>query len=256
MKTFATAVLMFTVTVTTWSQSAEVQAQGASGPAPVEAFYCNMQPGKGMKDLMQVAGRIGKWADKNDPTYSAWILTPQFGLGAELPDVIWLGSNPNGNEFGKGLDAWQATGGDLGEAFNAVVDCSAGHVMASSVEVNAPDGPPGDGVVMFTQCSIADGSDWSKAVGAHKKYSAAMRSLGAKNSNWLFFPMLGGSADRDFDYFGVSTFKSWTDYFAAYELYVSGGGWQKGMEILNGVAECGQGSATVWDVKLVRQGAS
>jgi len=42
-----------------------------------------------------------------------------------------------------------------------------------AIEINAPDSPPGDGVVMFTQCSIAEGSDWSKAVAAHKKYSAA-----------------------------------------------------------------------------------
>lgn len=254
MKAFTTAVLMFTVAVTTWTQSTQAQETSAK-PAPIEAFFCNLQPGKDMKDLMQVAQRLSKWADKNDPDYSAWILTPQFGQFGELPQVVWLGSNPSGNAMGKGLDAWQATGDDIQEAFNSVMACGS-HSLVSSVEINAPDGPPGDGVVMFTQCSIADGSDWSKAVGAHKKYSAAMRSLGAKNSNWMFFPMLGGMADRDFDYWGVATFNNWTDYFAAYELYVNGGGWQKGMEILNGVASCGQGTATVWDVKLVRQAAS
>lgn len=109
---------------------------------------------------------------------------------------------------------------------------------------------------MFTQCSIAEGSDWNKAVAAHKKYSAAMRTLGAKNSNWMFFPVLGGTADRSFDYWGVSTFSSWTDYFAAYELYVNGGGWQQGMEALSGSASCEQGTPTVRDVKLVRQSDS
>ena len=157
--------------------------------------------------------------------------------------------------MGKGLDAWRASGDDIQKDFNSVMACG-GHGLASSVEINVPDGPPGDGVVMFTQCSFAEGSNWSKAVAAHKKYSAAMRSLGAKNSNWMFFPMLGGMADRNFDYWGVSTFNNWTDYFAAYELYVNGGGWQKGMEILNDVASCEQGTPTVWDVKLVRQGGS
>lgn len=254
MKAITTALLMFSVAVTTWTQSTQAQDAGAK-PAPIEAFFCNLQPGKSVKDLMQVAQRFSKWADKNDPTYSAWILTPRFGQFAELPQVVWLGSNPSGNEMGKALDAWKAGGDDIQGAFNSVMACG-GHSVASSVEVNAPDGPPGDGVVMFTQCSIADGSDWSKAVGAHKKYAAAMRSLGAKNSNWMFFPMIGGTADRDFDYFGVATFNSWTDYFAAYELYVNGGGWKKGMEIMNGVADCGQGSATVWDVKQVHKGAS
>jgi hypothetical protein len=208
-----------------------------------------------MKDLMQVAQRFSKWADKNDPDYSAWILTPRFAQFGEAPQVVWLGSNPSGNAMGKALDAWRATGDDIQNAFNSVMACG-GHSVASSVEINVPDGPPGDGVVMFTQCSIADGSDWRKAIEAHKKYSAAMRALGAKNSNWMFFPMIGGTTDRGFDYWGVSTFKSWTDFFAAYELYVNGGGWKKGMEALNGVASCEEGSPSVWDVKLVRQGAS
>ena len=29
--------------------------------------------------------------DKNDPDYSAWILTPRFGQFVELPQVVWLG---------------------------------------------------------------------------------------------------------------------------------------------------------------------
>lgn len=225
MKLYATAVLTITVAVTTWTHAGAAQAQEAAGtgPAPVEAFYCNMQKGKSNKDLMQVTQRFSKWADKNDPSYSAWILTRQFGMSAELPDLIWLGSNPTGNEMGKGLDAWQASGGDVQEALNSVLDCDIGHVLASSVEINAPDGPPGDGVVMFAQCNIDEGSDWKQAVKAHKTFSGQMRAMGAKGSNWMFFPMLGGG-NPEYDYLGVTTFKNWTDYFAAYQLYVGGGG--------------------------------
>jgi len=42
-----------------------------------------------------------------------------FGSPRELPQVVWPGSNPNGNEFGKGLSAWLATGGDIQQAFDA-----------------------------------------------------------------------------------------------------------------------------------------
>lgn len=254
MRAITTAVLMFAIAAVSWTQAALAQGEAAK-PGPLEAFFCKYQSGKGMNDLMQVAQRFSKWADKNDPSYSAWILTPAYGQFTELPQVVWLGSNPSGNEMGKAQEAWRASGGDLQKAFDSVIACG-GHSVASSVEINAPDGPPGDGVVMFTQCSIDDGSDWMKAVAAHKKYSAAMRALGAKNSNWLFFPMIGGIADRDFDYWGVSTFSSWTNYFAAYELYVNGGGWKKGMETLSGAASCREGSPTVWDVKLVRSAAS
>jgi hypothetical protein len=256
MKSILAAVLTLTVAVLTWTQ--QVVAQEAEGPSPVEAFFCNMQDGKTMKDLMQVADRFAKWADKNDPDYSAWILTPRFAQFATTSQVVWLGSNPDGNSMGKGLDQWVTKGNDLQEAFDEVIMCMA-HGLASSVEINAPDGPPGDGVVMFTECSFAEGSDptnaWDNVLKAHKTYSEAMRSMGAKNSNWLFFPMLGGDPERDFDYWGVSTFNSWSDYFAAYELYVSGG-WKKGMAALNDVATCNVGSPTVWDVKLVRSGAS
>jgi hypothetical protein len=251
MKKHLATALIFTWAVLGSGQSA--LAEEARGPAPVEAFYCKFQPGKGMSDLMPVAQRQKEWSDKNDPNYSAWILTPQFGIAGQLPQVIWLGSAPNGNDFGNGMVAWQTTATDIQKAFNAVVDCSLGHVLASSVEINAPEGIPGDGVVMFSQCSMAEGSDWMKAVDAHKAVSTAMRGMGSKGSSWAFFPMLGGG-DLDFDYFAVSTFNSWADYFAAYELYVSGGGWQKFAQTMNGVTSCNDRTPTVWDVKLVRKG--
>jgi hypothetical protein len=253
MRAITTAVMMMALAAVSWTQVAVAQGESAK-PAPLEAFFCNFQPGKGKSDLMAVAERFAKWSAKNDPSYAAWILTPAFGQFTELPQVVWLGSNPSGNEMGKGQEIWRASGGDLQKSFDSVIACGA-HSVASSVEINAPDGPPGDGVVMFTQCSIDEGSDWAKAIAAHKQYSAAMRAMGAKNSNWLFFPMLGGLADSGFDYWGVSTFGSWGDFFSAYELYVNGGGWKKAMETMSGTASCGQGTATVWDVKLVSSGA-
>lgn len=254
MKKYMTATLAFAVAVISWVQPGLAQAQDAKAtpPAPVEAFYCNMKEGKSKKDLMQVAERFSKWADKNDAGYSAWILTPQFGLGAELPQLIWLGSYPTGSDLGKGTANYRANGGELQKAFDAVVDCSAGHVLASSVEISAPDGPPGDGVVMFTECEIDDDSDWTKAIAAHKTFSGSMRSMGAKGSSWLFFPMLGGG-DPDYDYLAVTTFNNWDDYGAAYDMYVTGGGWKKAMETYDGVVECGENPPTVWDVKLVHQ---
>ena len=253
MTAIRTVVFGITAVLFAWAPAALSQDGGAK-PAPVEAFYCNLQPGKSMKDLMKVADSFSRWAGKNSPSYAAWILTPQFATFTDGPQFIWLGSHPSGNDMGKGMDAYQASGGDVREAFDEVIACGQ-HGLASSVEINAPDGSPEDGVVMFTECNIAEGGDWQKAIAAHKQYSSAMRALGAKNSNWMFFPMLGGSGDRDFDYWGVSTFSSWTDYFAAYELYVNGGGWQKGMEAMKGAANCAVGSASVWDVKMVHKPA-
>tara|TARA_R110000823_G_scaffold139607_7_gene269571 strand:- start:33168 stop:33926 length:759 start_codon:yes stop_codon:yes gene_type:complete len=250
---WTTAALTLSLAASGWTQLAVAQDAAATPPAPVEAFYCNMQSGKDMKDLMQVAERFSAWADSNDPGYAAWILTPVFGQFNELPQVVWLGSNVSGDAFGAGLEAWLEGGQDVQQAFDKVVDCGA-HMLASSVEVNAPDGPPGDGVVMFTRCSIAEDSDFNRALAAHRDYSAAMRDMGAKNSNWLFVPMLG-APDHEFDYWGVSTFASWSEYFAGYEMYVRGG-WKKGMDAMQGVATCEQGSPSVWNVKQVRARAS
>ena len=90
--------------------------------------------------------RFNKWSDKNDNNYGAWILTPQFKAGGLDFDFLWVGSWNTGAEMGAGMDKWMNGGasGDVGQAFNQVMDCSTGHVLMTSVEVNAPDGPPGD----------------------------------------------------------------------------------------------------------------
>lgn len=239
--------MMSSALLVAWTQTAQAQ----TAPAPIEAFYCNMQEGKGMKDLMPVADRFSKWADKNNPTYSAWILTPRFGMGSQLPQMIWLGSTPTGAEFGKGADAWAKGGKDIQDAFDKVVDCSAGHVLASSVEVLAPDGNPGDGVVMFTQCELEDGKTTADAAKLQGAMAAELRKMGAKNSSWMFVPMIGGG-DLDYDYLGVSTYPSQADFFAAYDMWVTGGVGAKAMAMYKGVADCGDPTPTVWDVKTVR----
>lgn len=251
MKTITQALLATLISFGLLAQYTAAQDNGK--PTPLEAYFCNFQDGKTMADLEKVAARFSKWADKNAPDYTAWLLTPAFAQFNQTAEVIWFGSNPSGNSMGATIESYMASGGDLQADFDKVVDCGA-HALASSVPVNVPDGPPTNGVVMFTECSMAEGNDWSRALAAHKSYSQSMRDLGAKNSNWLFFPMLGGMSDRDFDYWGVSTFGSWGDYFAAYELYVNGGGWQKGMEAMQGNASCKIGSASVWNFKLVHQG--
>jgi hypothetical protein len=66
MKSITTAVIVFTMALTTWAQSTLAQ-EAAAKPGPVEAFYCILQPGKSMKDLMQVAESFNKWADRALP---------------------------------------------------------------------------------------------------------------------------------------------------------------------------------------------
>ena len=234
-----------------WIPSVLAQ-QGQDEGAPVEFFACDWQNGKGMADLEKVGKKFSKWADKNDSSYSAWILTPQFHTDVGF-DVGWLGGWPDGNAFGKAQDAWQAGGRELAADFAGVMDCSASHELATSAVVSAPKGPPGNGVVMFAECTLQEGKMPADALPAHRKAGAAMKAMGSKASSWLFYPGLG-AGDIDFHYWSVLAFSNYTELGAASELYINGGGWEKVMATLGPVTRCG--SPSVFDVRLVRSGAA
>lgn len=218
---------------------------------PVEFFACDWRDGKGMADLERVTKKFNAWADKNDEGYSAWILTPQFHDGLDF-DIGWMGSWADSVSFGKAQDRWMADGRQLAADFDSVVDCSKRHQLATSVAVNAPDGPPDDGVVMFLQCTMREGKSPAEALPAHRKSGAAMREMGSKGMSWLFYPFLGTS-QADFDYWSVLAFNNYTELGATQEKYLNGGGWEKVMGILGPVSDCKDPS--VFDAKLVRAGA-
>jgi hypothetical protein len=232
------------------AQSVRAQEEKVSA-GMVEFFACNWVEGKDMKDLQKINDQFRKWSKKNDSSYSAWTITPQFYSGGGMFDVGWLGAYPDGNAFGKGQDAWMAEGGDLAADFAEVVDCSLSHELSTSVAINAPDGPPGDGVVMFAACNANEGK-LGDAYKAHKRAGAAMRGLGSKASAWLFYPALG-AADTGADYFLVVATNNYTELGAALEIYTNGGGWQKSQEALAGSASCG--SPIVFDARLVVDGS-
>lgn len=252
MNRISTVVAMLLALAVPWAQSAVAQ-DGAQKANPVEFFACNFQDGKGMADLNNVIEKFKAYADQNDVGYTAWTLTPQFtNDGDDAFDVGWLGAWPDGNAFGKSQDNWMTKGRDVAKAFGAVIDCSSRHEMASSMVINPPKAPPGNGVVMFYACSLGDGKSPNDAIAAAKKLTGAMTALGTDASSWLFFPGMG-AGNIDFDYWRVVAFNNYTELGAAVETYMNGGGWQKNMEIMGPVASCS--SPGVYDARLVRAGA-
>jgi hypothetical protein len=250
-KLLAVVVAVLAVSVG-WVQSA-VGQQAQDKGAPVEFFACNWQEGKGMADLEKVGKKFSQWADKHSPGYSAWIMTPSM-YDANLGfDVGWLGGWPDGNAFGQTQDKWRSDGRALSDEFDRVIDCSPGHQLATSAVVNAPKGPPGNGVVMFAECTLQDGKMPADALTAHRAAGAAMKAMGSPTSSWLFYPGMG-AGDIDFHYWSVIAAKNYTDLGAATELYINGGGWQKMMGILGPVTRCA--SPTVFDAHVVRMGAA
>lgn len=230
-------------------QAIPAQAQDDQARAnPVEFFACNFMKGKGMKDLDKVTEAFSAWSTANNDNYSAWILTPQFHDELLTFDVGWLGAWTDGNAFGKGLDAWQAEGGKIAADIAKVIDCSISHEMASSVEITAPAGTPGDGVVMFAECTLHEGKGMAESFQAHKTMGGAMQSMGSKARTWLFYPGLG-AGNVDFHYWQVISTNNYTELGAVLENYTNGGGFQKAQELLAPIVSCA--SPTVFDVQQV-----
>lgn len=225
------------------------QAQGNG--VPVEFFACHWQDGKGIEDLKKVGKAFAAWADKSDSGYSAWVLTPQFHSGLDF-DVGWLGAWPDGKAMGKSMDNWLAEGGELAADFAKVMSCGS-HEMATSMRLNAPKGPPGNGLVMFSQCSMADGKMLTDAISAHQKVATMMAEMGSKHSSWVFYPG-PGAGDIDFDYWQVLAFNSYAEFGAGYDMYMNGGGMKKAMAAMKNVSACKR--AVVFDAHLVRAAAS
>lgn len=214
--------------------------------APVELFACTFKEGKGHADLAKVNEKFAKWSRKNDRGYSSWTITPQFRSNDGEFDVGWIGSWQAGSAMGKGLDSWMKDSDGLGEAYGEVIDCS--HSLVSSVAVNAPAGPPNDGVVWFSSCTLNEGKNHKQAFEAHKKMSAGMRQLGAKGQSWLMYPVFGFS-DIEFDYYSVVTFNNYEELGEAWHQWTNGKGFEKHGADLMSVVTCD--SPRVYDARLI-----
>ncbi len=218
-----------------WSMSAQAQEEGAN-VVPVELFACTYREGKGWDDLSKINERFAKWSKKHDDGYSAWTISPNFRANDGEFDIGWIGSwDKGGAAMGKGLDRWMKDNDGLAGAYNEVIDCS--HSLVSSAPLNAADGPPDNGVVMFSSCTLEEGRNARESYAAHKAFSDAMREMGGKGQSWLMYPALG-FGEMDFDYYHVTTFKSYEELGEGWNLYTNGKGYEKWGQMLDGLASC------------------
>ena len=102
------------------------------------------------------------------------------------------------------LEQWNSSGRDIAAEFDAVVDCSGRHEMAMSFPINAADGAPRDGVVLFYACTLKDGKTVADAYAAHLESGTAMKAMGSQGLSWFFQPALG-TGPIDFDYYWART---------------------------------------------------
>jgi len=223
-----------------------VVAQQAKG-APIDFRACKYREGKNFKDLQKVSTEFREWANKQDVSYAAWTLHPQFhpGLGY---DFGWLGSWPDGESFGVSMEKWRSAP-EQQEAMNKVMDCGLSHQLAVLLPINAPDGTPEDGVLMFYRCSLNEGVSMQKAYAAHLDAGDVMKAMGSLSVSWMFQPAIA-AGDIDFDYFHVIGFYRYSDLGATMDTYFNGGAKAQQQKILSKVSSCK--TPVVFDAVSVR----
>lgn len=226
------------------------QHMEAMQSAPVEMFTCNYNGNSDRADLDRVISKYNKWADKNDQAYTAWTITPNYVNADISMDVGWLGAWPDGNAMGAALDTWAEKG--LQADFDKVITCDS-HIGASSINIKPPASEaPGGGVVSFSSCSFGEDSNPEKLMGAHRAMAKFMGGKGSSAGVWLFFPNWG-AGEMDFDYYRVIAHDNYTEAGKSAEIYNNGGGWQKAMEVFEGITSCD--GPRVYSADLVRAGS-
>jgi hypothetical protein len=204
--------------------------------APVDFRACTFREGKGMKDLDKVAEKFRAYANKNDFSYAAWALIPEFANAVPY-DFGWLGAWPSSEAFGVSMEKWKTTGRDLAAEFAEVMDCGDRHELAMWVPITAPESSPEEGVLMIARCTLKEGKSDQDAYRAHLAFGKHMRGLGSLASSWLFYPTMG-TGDIDYDYYHAAAFYRYSDLGAAMELYANAGGHEAARKLLDPVSEC------------------
>jgi hypothetical protein len=215
---------------------------------PVEFRACNFREGKNMQDLEKVNAKFRDYANKNDSGYAAWVLTPEFQSDDGF-DVGWLGSWPNGEAYGVSTEKWKSPQNALLPQFSEVIDCGHNHQLAWSLPINAPEGTPEDGILLFYQCTLNDGKSINDAYKAQLQFGQTMKAKGSLSVSWMFVPA-AGAGDIDFDYYHVVGFYRYSDLGDTMELFVNRGGLESRGKIIDPVASCR--TPNVYDALSVR----
>tara|TARA_R110001599_G_scaffold244233_1_gene444181 strand:+ start:12580 stop:13326 length:747 start_codon:yes stop_codon:yes gene_type:complete len=229
-------------------QSAALAAETAANANPVDFRACNFRDGKDELDLAPLLVKFRNYANQKDVGYAAWILKPEFHSSAEF-DIGWLGSWPDGIAYGTSMERWKKEGKALAAEFNSVVDCSARHELAMALPINAPDGTPEDGILLFYACNLNEGKSLKDAYKAQLEFGLTMKANGSLSVSWMYTPAAGAGPDAP-DYYHVVGFYRYSDLGDTMELFVNRGGVELRKKIVGPVASCQ--NPNIYDALSVR----
>lgn len=229
-------------------QPSSVSAADAVKANPVDFRTCNFREGKDMLDLQPALVNFRNYAKQKDTGYAAWMLIPELHSESGF-DFGWLGAWPDGIAYGVSMERWKKKGNAVAAEISTVVDCSSHHEMAMSRPINAPDGTPEDGVVLFYSCNLNDGKAIEDAYKAHLEFGQTMKAKGSLSVSWFYTPAAGAGAESP-DYYHVVGFYRYSDLGDTMEMFVNRGGVKIRQELIDPVATCR--TPNVYDAISVR----
>lgn len=167
-------------------------AYGAETGEIVEMFGCTLKDGKSMADFDVAAAAWQKDMEKNDgvKNYFAAVLVPYRATSDY--DLVWLGSNPNLNDWAKGAAIdYTAVGRAAQARFDAVATCDAGLYFGTTLYEGLADAKPGDPPVAVEAygCDINDGKTMADVGAAEKTVVAAVNAIKARTPELVKFSL-------------------------------------------------------------------
>lgn len=184
----------------------------AAGQAVVEGFGCNLNDGKTMDDLMEVAEHYASRRSSIDSDalqkMRSVVWTPV--RGSVDVDLVWFNSNLSYSEWGEAADALAGTdvGQEILARFNTVITCEGSGLSANEVLFTNDTPFEDDGQVMIEsyRCSLNPGktlADSDKAIDAWRPaFEKAVQNAGVSSFVARRTPIISGTG-FDLSYLGV-----------------------------------------------------
>jgi hypothetical protein len=207
---------------------------------PVDLFACTYNEGKGPADLDTAADAWNAYVDDSDQkdAYAAWTLTKHYAGEEQDFDVIWLGAWKDGNAMGAGWQNYLETGGDAAAGFASVMDCGAPNNFGSVRHRAPPGGTPGNGVMVFSDCTLADGVTSAMHAVNMKKWVAVLDEAEVESGIFHWYPIFGGGGDTGFDFKSISVFADHVAFGDMYQKMTNGGLYRKNRAIFRDSVSC------------------
>jgi hypothetical protein len=233
--------------------AASAQEQAAEPTPIVEIFGCNYKDGNDFADLEAVTARWNEFSDRTNVTdYTAFLARPYLHSDQLTYDVLWLGAWPNGTAMGASEAVWFAEGGEVGEQFDAVIDCPA-HAQYAEVVIGAPEGAtPEAPVAVFSDCTVREGRTVDEAIAALGQWREYLVENGVNEFNAVFFPIAGEEPDATYDFKSIEGYETIQSYGRALDV-VTRGGYMRADELFGRLLECNSPRVYLFD--LVRDAA-